>query len=160
MNDREHELFEAELRRLKPAEPPEQFMARLAAAQPVSRTPSGVWSRSARQPGGGWQFLRWLAPVTVAAAAVVVLLVWHPPSPPGQPVIASVRPALKADNVEVDQELVAAFDAVARMPGGEPVRFRCREWLDNVVLRDSTQGVEVERSTPRLEVVPVRFETY
>jgi hypothetical protein len=163
MNDREHEPFEAELRRLKPAEPPEEFMARLAAARPMPRAQSSVRSRAAWQPGVWRVPLRWLAPA-MAAAVVAVLLVWQPSKPeagrPGPPVIAPAKPALKADDVEIDRHLVAGFDAVARLPGGEPVRFRCREWMDSVVLRDSARGVEVEQHTPRLEVVPVGFETY
>jgi CheY-like chemotaxis protein len=164
MNDREHELFEAELHRLKPAEPPEEFMARLAAAQPMPRAQPNVRSRPARQPDVWRVLLRWLAPAMAAAAVVAALLVCQPSKPearrPSPPVIASAKPALKADDVEIDRQLVAGFDAVARMPDGEPVRFRCREWMDSVVLRDSARGVEVEQRTPRLEVVPVGFETY
>ena len=166
MNDRDMELFEAELRRLKPAEPPEPFMARLVAARPVPSAPSAVRSRPAWQSVWWRLLLRWLAPAMgVAAVAVVAALLVRPLSgpksrPPHQPLVASATPMLKADDVEVSRQLVATFDAVARMPGGEPVRFRCHKWMDNVVLRDSTKGVEVEQSTPRLEVEPVGFETY
>jgi hypothetical protein len=72
----------------------------------------------------------------------------------------TVPPPLKADSVQIDEQLVGAFDAVGRLPSGEPVRFHCREWMDNVVLRDKTRGVVIEQRTPRVEVVPVRFETY
>lgn len=67
---------------------------------------------------------------------------------------------LKADSVQIDRQLVASFDAVARLPGGEPIRFRCREWVDEVVLQDKARGLVVEQRAPRLEVIPVRFETY
>ncbi len=163
MNDREHELFEAELCRLKPAEPPKEFMARLAAAQPMQGVQPNVRSRPARQPDVWRVLLRWLVPAMAAAAAVAALLVWQSSNPEGpqhQPVIAPAKSALKADDVEIDRKLVAVFDAVMRMPGGEPVRFRCQEWMDNVALRDSARGVEVEQRTPRLEIVPVGFETY
>jgi hypothetical protein len=60
----------------------------------------------------------------------------------------------------VDQELVSTFDVVATLPGGEPVRFRCRKWKDQLVMTDKTRGVEFEENSPRVEVVPVRFETY
>lgn len=159
MNDRDHELFEAELRKLSPAKPPAELMAKLAAAAPARvHQPS----TTNYQPSW-WLLLRWLAPAA-AVAAVVALLVWAPsrhgnrqesPQPS-----AAAQPALKADNVEFDQQLVASFDAVARLPSGQPVRFRCREWADAVVLRDSASGIEVEQRTPRLEVVPVSFETY
>jgi hypothetical protein len=97
-------------------------------------------------------------------AAVVALVVWWPISQENRQGIfqpsAVAEPALKADNVELDQQLVASFDAVARLPSGQPVRFRCREWADAVVMRDSASGIVVEQRTPRLEVVPVSFETY
>jgi hypothetical protein len=67
---------------------------------------------------------------------------------------------VKADKVEFGQDLVATFDAVARLPSGQPVRFRCRQWSDQMVMRDSSKGLVIEERTPRLEVVPVRFETY
>ena len=67
---------------------------------------------------------------------------------------------LRADNVEIDRQLVTSFDTVTQLPNGEPVRLQCREWLDAVVLRDSARGVVIERQVPRFEVVPVRFETY
>lgn len=163
MNDSGHELFEAELRRLKPATPPEDFMARLAEAQP----PPHEQRKSGHRPmqADVWRLLlRWLAPIAAAAAVVAALLVWRLPSsgnkPPSRPATTLANSALKADNVEIDRQLVAAFDAVARMPDGEPVRFSCREWMDEVVLRDSARGVVVEQRTPRLEVVPVSFETY
>jgi DNA-directed RNA polymerase specialized sigma24 family protein len=69
-------------------------------------------------------------------------------------------PVLEADDVEIDRRLITAFEAVATLPTGEPVRFRCSEWSDEVVLRDRARGVVIEQRTPRFEVVPVRFETY
>jgi hypothetical protein len=108
--------------------------------------------------------LRWLVPTTAAAAAVAVLLVWRPaglqPDPHGQPIFPLASPALKADDVEIGRQLVAAFDAVGHLPDGEPVRFRCREWADEVVLHDSARGIVVEQRTPRLEIVAVNYETY
>ena len=164
MNERDQELFEAELGRLKPGRPPEEFMSRLSAAKPVLPTERRAPSRP--QPAATWRhFFDWLAPATAAAAMIAILLARQAPKPQEQ---AAGRPvpgppahtALKADDVEIDQRLVTSFDAVARMPDGAPVRFRCREWMDNVTLRDSKQGIEVERRTPRLEIVPVRLETY
>lgn len=164
MNDRDHELFEAELGRLKPGRLPEEFMARLNAAKPVLSAEGRAVFRP--QPAGKWrQLFHWLAPATALAAMIAVLLARQAPKPQDQSAGRTVptsppHTALKADDVEIDQRLVAAFDAVARMPDGAPVRFRCREWMDNVTLRDSKQGIEVERRAPRLEIVPVRLETY
>jgi len=164
MNDGEPELIEAELHRLKPARPPEALLARLAAARPAPRP-----QREGRsQPWvafDSWRcLLRWLAPATVAAGVVVALLVWRWPGADRTPAVLPgeglTKSALRANAVEFDRELVASFDAVARLPSGEPVRFRCREWTDGVTLRDAARGVVIERRTPRLEVVPVSFETY
>ncbi len=173
MNEQDPERFEAELRRLRPARPPAEFMDRLVAARPeraAEREPeegaagvSPVWV--------GWRWLRIWAPITAAAAAVA-WVAWRQvgelqpvPVAPAAAVqhdaVASriLEPVMRADDVELGHQLVAAYDAVAELPGGEPVRFRCREWVDEVVLRDSARGVVIERRTPRFEAVPVCFET-
>jgi len=162
MNDSDRKLLEVELRRLKPAAPPAEFLARLAAAPPAPQPPAIAQSRPAQRAIGLRILLRWLATAT-AAVAVALLLAWPsatpPPRPAHLPALAALAP-LQADDVEIDHRLVSAFDAVARLPDGVPVRLRCREWVDNVVLRDSAQGVEVEQRTPQLEIIPVRLETY
>jgi hypothetical protein len=66
----------------------------------------------------------------------------------------------KADDVQVDQQLVSSFDVVAKLPGGEPVRFHCRKWNDQVVVTDTNRDMQIEQDSPRVEVVPVRLETY
>jgi hypothetical protein len=156
MNERDHELFEAELHRLVPAPLPPVLRARLAASVP---RPSPLALRPS------WSLLfRWLAPAAVAAALVAALLVCWPQTrdggPQAKPVTASPKAAPKADEIEIDRQLVALFDAVAQLPGGQPVRFRCREWADEVVFRDPARGLVIEHRTPRLEVVPVSFEIY
>jgi hypothetical protein len=97
--------------------------------------------------------------VPATALLVVGVIVWQANLPARRGSEAAGSP-MKADDVQIDQQLVSTFDAVAPLPSGEPVRFRCREWLDEVVLRDSKRGVEVARRVPRVEVVPVSFETY
>ncbi len=163
MNDAP-ELIEAELHRLKPARPPEALLARLAAARPAPR-PQREGRSQPRVAFDSWRWLlRWVAPATAAVAIAVTLLVWRWPGADRKPAVLPgeglTKSALRANAVEFDRELVASFDAVARLPSGEPVRFRCREWTDGVVLRDAARGVVIERRTPRLEVVPVSFETY
>ena len=163
MNDREQDLFEAELRRLKPAPPAEAFMARLAAGQPVEHAERQSRHRPVQTGLPWWRVLRWLVPATAAAAAIVVWIRQEPTpriESPAHPNPIAAKPAFKANEVEIDRTLVAAYDVVARLPSGEPVRLRCRDWTENVVLRDSAEGVVVERRAPRLEIVPVRFETY
>jgi hypothetical protein len=100
-----------------------------------------------------------------AVAVVVAMLFWLRPAAEigkttPQPRVTQAKTALKADNVEIDRQLLTSFDAVARLPGGEPVRFRCREWMDQLVVRDSSRGVVIEQRAPHLEIVPVGFETY
>ncbi|SPE52385.1 hypothetical protein SBV1_1510004 [Verrucomicrobia bacterium] len=158
MNEIEAKEFEAELRKIKPAQAPDPLLRRLEGARkcsfhPESRPPEGSVS---------WNLLlRWLGAGTATAMAVFFAwrLGWKPP---GWGVRADSKPAatLKADGVEVDQKLVSSFDAVAQLPGGQPVRFRVQNWMDHVVVSDKDRGLVIDHSNPRVEVVPVRFETY
>ena len=154
MNKHEHELMEAELSRLKPAQPPQQLIERMLAAVPVSPEPQ---RRPAREPvvTEWWlPLMRWLAPASAVALVAVVSLKLVPIAPNAS------AAGFNADDVQLSQELVSDFDAVGELPSGEPVRFRCREWKDSAVFHDSKRGLVVERNSPRLEVVPVAFETY
>jgi hypothetical protein len=96
----------------------------------------------------------------VVAGLVVWRLVLAPPGNSSKDGAVADAAPLKADDVQVREQLVSSFDAVAKLPTGEPVRFRCQKWVDQVVLRDKKRGVVIEQRTPRLEVVPVGFETY
>jgi len=201
MNERDHELFEAELRRLKPARLPDEFQARLGDLPPMTAAQSEV-RRSAKTlvaqvsnllyrgfpirrrhkrsvshaspvasrlkvgDTADWKsalrlWFRRLAPATVALLAVLVVVfqggTHRNPAPPD---ISVPVPALKADQVEIDQQLLSSFDTVAEMPDGEPVRMRVNQWMDEVTLRDSASGVEVVQRTPRVKVVPVSFAVY
>jgi hypothetical protein len=170
MTDHELDAFEQQLRRTKPAKPPEDFAARLGAAEPkkirveseVIAPSIPVFFRNLRLS------LRWLIPTTAVAVAGVVAWQGSQPfvgSPPNLDPASRANgnaegPLIKADDVKVNQQLVSSFDAVARLPDGEPVRFRCENWMDQVVVSDKTRGLVVENSRPRVEVVPVGFETY
>jgi hypothetical protein len=168
VSDREHEEFEVELRQIKPARLPDSFAAHLRDLEPPrgAGTPE-VSPPPARRPNFLY-ILRWLMPA--AAVVLITFAIWHdepaltrPPSTvrsSPQPIAGNVPVVFKPDNVQIGQALLASFDAVATLPGGEPVRFRCRQWMDQVVLRDKSQGLLVENRTPRVEVVPLRFETY
>lgn len=106
--------------------------------------------------------LRWLVSGAVVLSITIVFWFKHTATITNAepPPVAQAHPELKADNVDIDRQLVGAFDAVAHLPGGEPVRFRCQEWMDEMVLRDSARGVVIEQRRPHLEIVPVSFETY
>ena len=107
----------------------------------------------------GWRGLAWVTPVASDVADLDLAGVAPSASRPRRP-NSRRRHGIKANAVQVDHSLLASFDAVAQMPDGEPVRFRCREWQDDLVVHDEANGVFIAQSTPRVEVVPVQFETY
>ncbi|HEY3862310.1 MAG TPA: hypothetical protein VGO59_10515 [Verrucomicrobiae bacterium] len=165
MNDHQMERYEAELRRAKPAPPPESFMERLRASK-LDPEPARPHQSTAAPARAKASWLRWLAPA-MAAAVVVATVARVATRPSSQHPVASNDPpisalayGLNADGVRVDQELVSSYDVVAELPGGEPVRFRCRKWKDKWVVTDTNRGVEIEEDSPRIEVMPVRLETY
>ncbi|HUC85363.1 MAG TPA: hypothetical protein VL970_09245 [Candidatus Acidoferrales bacterium] len=160
MMPEEQDRVEAAFRQIQPAAPPPALLARLRAAEPAPRgvpdaTPqrAGCWARLPAL----WRGLIFAFPAT--AALVLIWFAWHPISPSAK-VAPPTSAQIKPDAVQVGHSLLASFDTVAQLPGGAPVRFRCREWQDDVVIRDSAHGVEVTQSTPRVEVIPVRFEIY
>lgn len=161
MKEQDNEMFEAELRRLKPGKLPgaleSNLVAALAQAKPrkTDRPPVQV------RPPTWWLWLRWLAPATVATLALLLAVTQaNRPLPAKSTATVNAGSPLKADKVKIDRKLLASFDTVANLPDGEPIRFHCREWVDAVTLQDSITGLEVVRRTPRIEVIPVSFETF
>jgi hypothetical protein len=161
VNDHELERFESELRRARPARLPDQLAERLNSGKPGIEASSRKENFAERSQPGRWRMLWWVAPALAASA--VGLLVARPKShseSPSNKVVVAATHMPKADEVQLDQELVSTFDVVAKLPGGEPVRFRCRKWNDHLVVTDTNRGVEIVQNSPRMEVVPMRFETY
>lgn len=164
MNDFAQPSFEAELQRLRPAAPPPEFMAALERVQDTLATPAP--ERRAPRIASWLDMCRswWLVPSAAALVIAFGIIIHYGGvfSRPGSQPVASTasHPALQANHVEIDRRLITAFDAVATLPNGEPIRFQCREWMDEIVLRDPARGLVIERQAPRLEVIPVRFETY
>jgi len=163
MNDRDLDLFERELEALKPTPPPSEFVNRLAQTITLEAERNRHARKAASSPWTSslWLYrpqvwLRWLVPATVVVLAG--LLAWNPDSAGRRE--ASAGAALKADEVKIGSTLVSSFDAVASTPDGEPVRFRCEEWLDEVRLSDRSRGLVYSQRVPRVTVVPVSFETY
>ena len=165
MTDFDPNQFEAELRTLRAARPNPETLDKIRVSV-VAGLRGGPQERQAEGKSGfsAWSVLRWLVPAT-ATVACIFLLLFHsgsrvPEKPTGPRIGSAASQTLKADQVEIDRQLMTNFDAIARLPSGEPVRFRCEEWMDRVRVRDSAAGLVLERSTPRLEISPVRFETY
>jgi len=166
MIQEEQERLETTLRQIQPAAPPQDLMERLRTAkveaQSVNRQAQNETLRTFRTFRwmdliAGW---RRLAVALSAATAMVLLCLAFRLAPKSGPTDLSDSSGIKANAVQVGHSLVASFDTVAQLPGGEPVRFRCREWQDDVVVRDDAKGVVISKSTPRVEVVPVRLEIY
>lgn len=165
MTDREQQEFEAALRGTRPVKLPEELRSRLLAAAPPKK------ARSA-PPWPALAVLGWLRVLRLAlpAAAVVLIaavVVWRNAFPsksiePGSKSSSSILAStpLKADDVKIQHDLVSSFDTLARLPGGEPVRFRCNQWLDEITFSNKAQGLVFQERTPRLEIVTVGFETY
>lgn len=155
MKDREPELMEAELQRLKPATPPSELIDRMLAAVPAPPAPRFEMRAGEPRSTEWWMpWLRWLAPVS-AIGLVAFVSIRQIPLALNHPVTG-----INADAVQISHKLVSAYDAVGELPGGEAVRFRVQEWSDSTVMHDSARGLVVEQSKPRLEIIPVAFETY
>jgi hypothetical protein len=163
VNEQEQEKFEAELRRIQPAPLPKDLIARLQAAKPVTEPPQSIRPRPLADEAFWPGLLRWLVPALALTA--VALVIWHVKfgsldSADNKSALPAMAYGMKADGVQVDQELVSSYDVVAKLPSGEPVRFRCKKWKDDLLVTDNSRGIEIEQSSPRVEVVPVRVETY
>jgi hypothetical protein len=164
VTDQEQERFETQLRQLKPGKLPEELVVRIQDA--VGSRPESVTARPRHAGPGFLQILRWLVPAT--AAVIVTAVLWHRQQDSGEPGASNVDlmegsvagAPLKPESVQIGNELVSSFDAVATLPGGEPVRFRCQQWVNTVVVDDAKSGLVMQSRTPRVVVVPVGFETY
>jgi hypothetical protein len=180
LHDQELEAFEAELRKVKAAPVPEALSSRLLAIRlppgpaAVDRVRSETGGRLPWQGNPTWgpawiRLLRWLVPATALGVFLVITLGKHQPpsgartgtnSQQAKVSSAALSVRVKPEEIEIGRTLVATFDAVAELPSGEPVRFRCQQWADTTMFRDRARGIDIEQSTPRLEIVPVSLDTY
>jgi hypothetical protein len=164
MTDLELEKLEAELRMARPARPSAELMRRLLAAQPVDSMPPARLSSPIRQPWASPRWLWWFVPTTALVALLAGIAGRHLPDSGAAGVSANVSHTnsltLKADDIQIDHELVGSSETIADLPDGLPVRFQVQAWRDRVIFSDKRRGVEIEEQTPRVEIIPVRFETY
>lgn len=135
---REDEL-ERELSRLTPAAPTQALLARLNEAR------------------GGLHkivpFRRWL-PLTVAACALVLLLLRPAISPPKP---ASSGPTLETFRaVETDRYLLSAHDlGVVELQPGRPYRLVHCVWADRETFRSENGASRLEVRQARQQIVPL-----
>jgi hypothetical protein len=162
MNEQEEKRIESVLRGMAPARPPADFMARLVVAKPSMEMRAEPAARGSESPSLWLLLRRWLVPVTALAVTGLAMLSlkFVPLRPSDHDTAIGKSSAFKADEVHIDEELLSAFDAVGLLPSGEPVRFRCQQWMDQIEVRDKARGLVVQQRAPRLQVVPVSFETY
>jgi hypothetical protein len=174
MNDPELNVFETELKKLRPAKAPEELITRLMEGRQDAPVPTPTRNDGGAHPGLLWKRILWgLAPACAALVLVGVLLNSHrsgptraertstAPEPPVQVTSApEAAPDEPEDALEIDRYLVASFETVAESPERGPVRLRVDQWLDTVVFKDADTGIAIERHIPRVQVVPVRLESY
>ncbi len=168
MTEHEQNWFETELRQIRPRELPEEFQARLGNLEVSVAAPASAGrSPAPASPPVFALLLRWLLPATALVLTFAAIRygdrpgVLQPSTGEGPQVATAFETEpLKPDSIEIGKELVSSFDAVATLPGGEPVRFRCQTWMDQVVVNDKSRGLFVENRSPRVVVVPVGFESY
>lgn len=152
--------IEDALNRLKPAEMPNDLMARLSAARSLIANP-GAKEAPARQPG----FLaRWLLPLGVcaaAAAATVAALQFSGDKPVEPGPVASASESAPAVPFEREDRFVGAREVGLIVPPNQPpIRLMEVEWMEADTLHSGPNGHGVRVETRRRGVVPMTLEVY
>ena len=159
MND--NDPLEDELRRLRPAAPPEAFQQRLL--EVVADRPRRATDAA---PLGWLAFLRppraaaWIA-APAFALALAAAFFWHRLSPPVTPESRTAAAGFVPDSITLSQEVLARYDgSIVQRPDGEVVRLICYDRVNRVILKDSRQGSVIEHQEPQREIVPVHINVY
>lgn len=179
MNEPELNQMEQELRKLTPASPPECLVTRLTSLrpEPTSSRPQGERPTPDTQPTrrSWWPSILslrpssrtwWFAPAFGLALLTAGLFLVLGPGTRREaeaPQLAtSIDRGSKAppEALEIDRELVASYETVAEVADRGPVRFRLDRWEDRITFRDPVRGISIERREPRVEIVPVSYESY
>lgn len=162
MDEELHQL-EAELKRLRPAAPSRELLARLdrelGATAGTSRGTAPVVRRASR----AW----WLAAAALPIAAAIALLVTFrlrrdlpPPVATPQPEFAVSEPALFKP-VAAENVLYSARDeGLVTLDDGTPARRERLRYVDTITWKNPQTNASVRWTVPREEVrvVPVRFQ--
>ena len=158
MND--NDPLEEELRRLRPAVPPEAFQQRLlgVVARPARARPAApsTWRAFLRRP----RTAAWLAAPAFALALAAAFL-WPRPAPRTVPSSRAAAADFVPDSITMSQEVLARYDgSIVQRPDGEVVRLICYDRVNRVILKDSRQGSVIEHQEPQREIVPVHINVY
>ncbi len=150
--------IEDALNRMKPAEMPNDLMARLTAARSLITKEKEA---PAKQPG----FLaRWLLPLGVCAAAAVatvVALKYTGATPTtSTPIAINKQPAQSTPFEREDRFVSAREVGIIVPPNQRPIRLMEVEWLESDTIRPSGDGHAVRVETTRKGVVPMALEVY
>ena len=163
--------LEAELKRLRPAAPTRDFLARMARELDTPAAPAPVVRRPAR--------LWWLwAGALPAAAALAVMITLVTRRQPATPTRATSTPVAVTAKPSVAEQLVAeskaAFKPIAAenvlysvldeglvtLEDGTPARRERLNYVDTVTWKNPRTNASVRWTVPREEVrvVPVKFQ--
>ena len=160
----QHDDFENELRRIKPAAPSPELMARLRATLPASTRPAPAPQLEVR-PVLRVRFWLHLA-LPLAAAAALSLMMLRSPAPQPGPVVpstpiqtAAVAPS--AHQVESSDYLLGARElGIVRSPDGKPYRVVQCVGVSKQVWENETDGQRVVKDLPQQQVLLVAMDTY
>jgi nitroreductase len=171
--DDDLQQLEAELKRLRPAAPTRDFLARVAREldEPVPV------KRPARRAAPLWWLWAGALPAAAALAVMVTLATRHRTSPAATPqpiVIAAPSPSKPTPAEELIAESAAAFKPVAAenvllaaqdeglvtLEDGTPARRQRFNYVDTITWKNPRTNASIRWTVPREEVrvVPVKFQ--
>ncbi|MBI5771612.1 MAG: hypothetical protein HZA93_27810 [Verrucomicrobia bacterium] len=160
--DEELAQLEAELKRLRPAAPSRELLARLERELACSENAGSVSAAVVRRRSRAW----WLAAAALPIAAAITLLVTFrarhelPVTPPVTATLTVSEPALFKP-VAAENVLYSARDeGLVTLDDGTPARRERLRYVDTITWKNPQTNASVRWTVPREEVrvVPVRFQ--
>ncbi|MEO6740176.1 MAG: hypothetical protein ABIP20_07985 [Chthoniobacteraceae bacterium] len=153
----DHDPIEDALRKLRPAELEDSFMARLTATRSQVNSP---------EKKSAWRelLLRWLLPIGTSAGVAVstfALLEHHRANVGHGNAPAGTASADAPMPVESQDYLVSARPVgIVVAPNQQPYRIVDVEWLEHDTVRAGAGGSTLHIATTRRDVIPVALEIY
>lgn len=152
MKPHDSDDFEALLRRMSPAPPRPELMAKLHDSRPQ---PAATITR----------FVRWLT--LAAAACLAIFLALRQPSTPSRQAVENPDPKenpltpISYSPLETRQHLMKVTDfGVIEDRRDRPFRLIGTTWVDEFIYAENPGGKRVTQTRVRQEVVPVSLQTY